>query len=81
MLHDPKNIPPDHDPKKKLMSKGFQESSITDFPIRSKRAILIFRRRRWKVEGEKKLLMREIPLSFPGTQLGRELALFLKGRG
>ncbi|NQU84102.1 MAG: hypothetical protein HQ536_05330 [Parcubacteria group bacterium] len=69
---------------RKITSKGFYDITITDFPIRGKRALLTFRRRRWKIEGVKEILKRDIKLSFPGTQLEKEFADFLKedgGRG
>jgi len=79
-----KNIPPITDKDKKILSKGFSEITITDFPIRGRRTLLTFRRRYWQIEGQKELLKRDIKLSFPGTQLEKEFADFLKedgGRG
>ena len=81
-----KNIPPvaEKDKDKKIISKGFYEITITDFPIRGRRTLLTFRRRYWQVEGQSKLLKRDIQLSFLGTQLEKEFADFLKedgGRG
>jgi len=64
---------------KSVSSKGFFDITITDFPIRGKRVSLMFRRRRWKVEGENELLKRDIRLCAPGTQLQTEFADFLKG--
>lgn len=63
---------------KKVVSKGFHDITITDFPIRGRRALLTFRRRYWQIEGQKELLKRDIRLCFPGTQLQHEFALFLK---
>ncbi len=81
-----KNIPPltEKNKDKKVISKGFSNITITDFPIRGRRALLTFKRRRWKIEGQKELLKRDIKLSFSGTQLEKEFADFLKedgGRG
>lgn len=81
-----KNIPPltEKDKNKKVISKGFYDITITDFPIRGRRTLLTFKRRRWKIEGQKELLKRDIQLQFPGTQLEKEFADFLKedgGRG
>jgi hypothetical protein len=64
-----------------VLSKGFHDITITDFPIRGKRTLLTFRRRYWKVVGQKELLKRDIPLTFPGTQLATEFAHFLKDDG
>lgn len=77
-----KNIPPiEKDSYTKILSHGFKEITITDFPIRGKRALLTFRRRYWKMEGQKELLKRDIQLVFPGTQLETEFATFLKEGG
>ena len=81
LVLEEKNIPPlgpEHE-NRQVSSKGFYDITITDFPIRGKRASLTFRRRRWKVEGEHELLKRDIPLCAPGTQLETEFASFLKG--
>lgn len=46
--------------------------------MRGKRTLLTFRRRYWKVAGQKEYLKRDIKLTFPGTQLATEFANFLK---
>lgn len=66
---------------KRVLSKGFKEVTVTDFPARGRVVTLTFRRRRWQVEGESELLMRDIHLTAPGTQLEQEFADFLKERG
>ena len=63
---------------KQIESKGFKDISITDFPIRGRKVTLLFRRRYWQVEGETKLLKRDIPLCAEGTLLSQEFASFLK---
>lgn len=77
-----KNIPPvtEELKDKVIKSKGFKDITITDFPIRGRKTSLIFRRRRWKVEGQKEYLKRDIKLCFPGTQLDKEFADFLKDK-
>lgn len=75
-----KNIPPIEDTNKKILSKGFTDITINDFPLRGRKTLLTFRRRRWQVEGTDKLLMRDIKLTFPHTQLEKEFADFLKDR-
>ncbi|MBL7057932.1 hypothetical protein ISS03_01210 [Patescibacteria group bacterium] len=78
-----KNIPPTLDDKSKNLKvnpKGFTDITITDF----RRTLITFRRRYWQVEGQKEYLKRDIKLAFPGTQLEKEFASFLKedgGRG
>jgi hypothetical protein len=81
-----KNIPPvtEEDKDKQVLSKGFFDITITDFPLRGRRTLLTFRRRYWQIEGQNKLLKRDIQFAFPGTQLEKEFADFLKedgGRG
>jgi hypothetical protein len=78
-----KDDPPITD-NQKIIARKFHDITITDFPIRGRRTLLTFRRRYWKIEGQEKYLKREIALSFPGTQLEKEFADFLKedgGRG
>ena len=78
-----KDDPPITD-NQKVIARKFHDITITDFPIRGRRTLLTFRRRYWKIEGQQEYLKREITLSFPGTQLEKEFADFLKedgGRG
>jgi len=79
-----KDNPPLENKNQKIIARKFHEITITDFPIRGHRTLLTFRRRYWKIEDQKEYLKRDIPLSFPGTQLEKEFADFLKedgGRG
>lgn len=78
-----KNIPPleERGRNKKVAAKGFKEITITDFPIRGRRTLITFKRRYWQIEGEKEYLKRDIKLCFPGTQLEKEFANFLKEDG
>ena len=62
----------------RVVSKGFHDITITDFPVRGRRTLLTFRRRYWQIEGCKELLKRTLELTFPGTQLEKEFADFLK---
>lgn len=78
-----KDNPPINE-NQKIIARKFHDITITDFPIRGRRTLLTFRRRYWKIEGQKEYLKRDIPLVFPGTQLEKEFADFLKedgGRG
>jgi hypothetical protein len=83
IILEEKNIPPitEELKDKKIISKGFKEITITDFPIRGRRTLLTFKRRYWQIEGQKELLKRDIGLNFPGTQLEKEFADFLKEDG
>ena len=83
IVFEEKNIPPvpEEDKSKAIISKGFKDITITDFPIRGRKTLLTFRRRYWKLEGQKEYLKRDIKLTFPGTQLEKEFADFLKEGG
>lgn len=63
---------------KNVISKGFSELLIDDFPIRGRKAELLFLRRSWEIEGTGKRLKRDIKLCAPGTKLEKEFANFLK---
>lgn len=78
VVFEEKNIPPVTDPNKKILSKGFRDITISDFPIRGRTTLLTFRRRVWQIEGEPGVIKRDIQLSFPGTLLEKEFADFLK---
>jgi len=58
-------------------SKGFTDITVSDFPARGRKTLLTFRRRYWKSE-DGSIIKRDIPITFPGTQLEKEFALFLK---
>jgi len=75
-----KDLPPLNDEvkNKKIVAKKFHDITIIDFPLRGKRVNLTFRRRYWKLEGQKEYLKRDIKLCAPGTQLEQEFADFLK---
>jgi hypothetical protein len=83
IILEEKNDPPikKEDSGKNILSKGFTDITITDFPLRGRRTLITFRRRYWQIEGIKELLKRDIKLCFPGTQLEREFADFLKEDG
>lgn len=76
-----KNEPPSEYQNQKIIFKGFHDITITDFPARGKRVLLKIKRRYWQIEGQKKLIKRDIKLSFPGTKLEAKFALFLKEDG
>lgn len=75
-----KDIPPltPENQSKKITARKFHDITISDFPLRGKKVLLTFRRRYWKIEGQKEYLKRDIKLTFPGTQLEKKFAIFLK---
>jgi hypothetical protein len=75
-----KNNPPRTEltQNKQIEPRGFTHITITDFPARGKRVLITFKRRYWQVDGETEYLKRDIKFNFPGTQLEKEFAVFLK---
>ena len=80
IILEEKNDPPlpDNYNNETVLSKGFKEITISDYPLRGRKTLLTFRRRRWKIEGQNKLLKRNIKLTAEGTLLEKEFADFLK---
>jgi hypothetical protein len=78
-----KDMPPlaPENQDKKIIARKFHNITISDFPLRGKRTLLTFRRRYWRIEGQKEYLKRDIQLAFPGTQLEKKFAIFLKEYG
>jgi len=74
-----KNHPPDH--KEKLKARGFKTITVSDFPIRGKRAVLTYHRRYWETDRTKNLITSDIPLVHTGTKLEQDFAEILKKRG
>lgn len=75
-----KNIPPDGYKAEELESKGFLPASrIQDFPIRSRKAYLCIRRRRWEVKANGTIISRDWTSVQTGTRMTKEFASFLKG--
>lgn len=70
-------IPEEHRGKK-IVSKGFKDILVDDYPVRGKKVKLLIRRRVWKIESIPELLKRDIDIVFPGTRLEKEFASFLK---
>jgi len=63
---------------RKVISKGFKDITINDFPLRGRKVVLQIRRRVWKIEGVKKLFRNDLSLTLQGTKLEKEFAAFLK---
>ncbi|MDP3645682.1 MAG: hypothetical protein Q8R25_01200 [bacterium] len=74
-----KNTPPVRG--KPVRFHSYRDISVSDFPIRGKPSVITFRRRYWKVDGEKELCANDIPIVFPGTKLEKAFAAFLKASG
>ena len=62
-----------------IESKGFMSSTtITDFPIRDHKVILVLRRRRWKNLETGETFVDRISVTESGTRYSKEFAAFLK---
>ena len=63
-----------------LKPNGFTEETIVkDFPARNRNLILHMRRRRWKDEDGKSVILNVYPTTVEGTRYSEEFAAFLKG--
>lgn len=64
------------------VSNGFGKwTTLLDFPIRDRKAVLHFRRRRWTMPDGTTMQVdidRQLQLHYPGTRYSKEFALFLK---
>lgn len=69
---------PDVYSTRKVISKGFKDITINDFPLRGRKVILQIRRRVWKIKGVKKLFKNDLSLTLQGTKLEKEFTAFLK---
>jgi hypothetical protein len=76
-----KNVPPTYEGLIPPRFQKYHDLMVSDFPIRGKPSVMTFRRRYWKVDGQKELLTNDIPLVFPGTKLEAAFASFLKAAG
>lgn len=63
-----------------LKPNGFtEETVVNDFPVRDRKLVLHIRRRRWKDEQGKSIILNTYPIVAEGTRFSPELAAFLKG--
>jgi len=69
---------PEEHRDKNVVSKGFKEITVDDFPIRGRKAELLLYRRIWQIEGTDILLKRDLEITAPGTKVEKEFAVFLK---
>lgn len=78
-----KDLPPftSENKNREIIARKFHDITINDFPLRGRRTLITLRRRYWKLEGQDEYLKRDIKISFPGTQLEKEFASFLKDHG
>jgi len=73
------NIPPEGYDAIDLLSKGFYEGGqINDFPVRGKRCVYQFRRRKWQVKSDGRVITRDWNIVASGTRMTGEFASFLK---
>lgn len=76
-----KDVPPKAYEKERCVPKGFKTILVSDFPIRGKRGVLIYKRRYWHVDGVEGYVANDLPLVASGTKLEQDFAEVLKKRG
>lgn len=63
-----------------LTPNGYtEETTIKDFPVRDRKMVLHIRRRRWKDENGRNVILNAYPMTVEGTRYSEEFAAFLKG--
>jgi len=75
---DPPEIPAEHKGKR-IISKGFKNITVEDFPVRGRKVRLKIKRRVWKIEEVKERIKKDIPITFSNTKLEKEFGFFFEG--
>lgn len=79
-IHMDEVIPVEYKGNSDYESKGFiSPVSITDFPIRDHKVILLLRRRKWQDRRTGKSFLHPLKVAAEGTRYSKEFASFLKG--
>jgi hypothetical protein len=65
---------------KKLRTKGYSEVTLEDFPIRGRKTKLLFRIRKWQIEGEEGIIQRKLEISSEGVRYTGEFGFFFEER-
>ena len=72
------NLPKSLKAKGKLRTKGYSEKSIEDFPIRGRKTTLLFKRRKYQIEGDPKIYQLNFNISVDGVKYSEEFAFFFE---
>ena len=59
-----------------VRQKGYSEKRIMDFPVRGRKTVLIYRRRKWEIEGQAGIYMRPLEINAEGVKLSSDFAFF-----
>lgn len=76
-----KQILPNHPSiykNKKLRTKGYSAISLEDFPVRGRKTTLLFRIRKWQIEGQEGIIQRKLDISAEGVRYSGEFAFFFE---
>lgn len=63
---------------KQLRTKGYSEISMMDFPIRGRKTKLIYRIRKWQIEGDKKIYQGKYEITQAGVKYSKEFSFFFE---
>lgn len=61
---------------RQVRQKGYQIKRVLDFPIRGRKTILEYKRRKWQIEGEAGIYIRPMEINAKGVKLSPEFAFF-----
>lgn len=70
-LFKPRDFPDCH-----VEQKGYAIKQIADFPLRGRKTTIVYKRRKWKVEGQPGIYMRPMEINLEGVKLSHEFAFF-----
>jgi len=61
---------------KRMRQKGYRIKRVMDFPIRGRKTVLEYKRRKWQIEGEPGIYIRPMEINAKGVKLSTEFAFF-----
>ncbi len=61
---------------KQMRQKGYRIKRVLDFPIRGRKTVLEYKRRKWQIEGEPGIYIRPMEINAKGVKLSTEFAFF-----
>ena len=59
-----------------IRQKGYSIKQVIDFPVRGRKTVLVYRRRKWKIEGKAGIYMRLLEINAEGVKLSPDFAFF-----
>jgi hypothetical protein len=61
---------------KRIRTKGYSEHGLSDFPIRGRKTVLVYRIRKWQIEGDRKIYQGKYEISQAGVNYTKDFSFF-----